>query len=71
MKKTYRLENLDCANCAAKIERALQKLEGVVSASVNFMSQRMSLECADGAEAEVLSRAKAAIYRLEPDVTVK
>ena len=41
MKKVYRLEDLDCANCAAKMERAISKIEGVQSASVSFLMQRL------------------------------
>lgn len=44
MKKSYQLEDLDCANCAAKIEQAIQSLEHVISASVSFVSQKLVLE---------------------------
>ena len=44
MKKVYRLEDLDCANCAAKMERAISKIEGVQSASVSFLMQRLAVE---------------------------
>ncbi|MCI8554652.1 MAG: hypothetical protein HFJ80_06885 [Clostridiales bacterium] len=70
MKKTYRLENLDCANCAAKIERELKKLEGVEDAAVSFLTQRMTLEI-DGAEEAVLEQVHKLIRRLEPDVRVR
>ena len=46
MKKTYRIE-VDCANCAARIETALGKLEGVERASVNFLTQKLTLEAED------------------------
>ena len=49
MKKTYSLENLDCANCAAKMEEKIKKIDGVLSASVSFMTQKMTIE-ADEAE---------------------
>ncbi|MCI9414092.1 MAG: heavy metal transporter [Clostridiales bacterium] len=71
MKKTYRLENLDCANCAAKIENALKKLDGVSDASVSFMTQRMTLECDDSRLDDVLAKAKTVIRKLEPEVTVR
>ena len=47
MKKVFRLENLDCAHCAAKIEDAVRKMEGVTDVSVNFLSQKMVLEMRD------------------------
>ena len=50
MKKTYKVE-VDCANCAAKIEAALNKLEGVEKATINFLTQKLSLETAGDPEA--------------------
>ena len=47
MKKTFKLQDLDCANCAAKMERAIQQVEGVISANVSFMTQKLSIEIAD------------------------
>ena len=44
MKKTYQLEDLDCANCAAKMERAVEKIDGVKSVSISFMTQKMVIE---------------------------
>ena len=49
MKKTYNIE-VDCANCANLMEEAANKTEGVVSATVNFMTQKMIVEFADGAD---------------------
>ena len=50
MKKTYELEDLDCANCAAKIEDAISKLEGVKSANVNYIMQKMTVEADDAGD---------------------
>ena len=47
MKKTFKLQNLDCPNCAAKLERAIKNAEGVVSATVNFMFVKLKVEAAD------------------------
>ena len=63
MKKVYRLENLDCANCAAKMEAAIQKLDGVQSATVSFMTQKLTLE----AEEADLKEVQKCIHRVEPD----
>ncbi len=43
MKKTYKLQDLDCANCAAKMEDAIGRLDGVSSARVNFMTQKLTI----------------------------
>lgn len=47
MKRTFKLEELDCANCAAKMENQIQKLEGVINVSISFMSQKLTLEAVD------------------------
>lgn len=71
MKKTIKLIDLDCANCAAKIENAVKKIEGVTNASVSFMAQKMTLEAPDDKCAQVLEEAKTLIHKLEPDITIK
>ncbi len=68
MTKTYRVHNLDCANCAAKVERALNKLDGVNSASVNFFAQKLTLD-ADDVDA-VMPAVKKACKRVEPDMEI-
>ena len=67
MKKTYRLKDLCCANCAAKVERAIQKIDGVQDASISFMAQRLILECDESALSGILEQVKAAIAKIEPD----
>ena len=68
MKRTIRLENLDCAACAAKMEQALSKLDGVSGIKVNFMGQKMVLEAADDQFDKVLEDVKKAAKRFEPDL---
>lgn len=70
MKKIFKLEDLDCANCAAKIENALNKLDGVERATVSFMSQKMTLEAPDDRFDSIVEQAKKTIRKLEPDVVV-
>lgn len=71
MKKTWKLRDLDCANCAAKMERAIAQLEGVEKATVSFMTQKMTLEIADGADVEaILKQAVKCIKKVEPDCEV-
>ena len=70
MKKTYMLEDLDCANCAAKMEEAVKKIDGVKFASVNFLAQKMTLEADDEAFDDILKKAIKTIKRVEPDCRV-
>lgn len=70
MKKAFKLEELDCANCAAKMERKISKLDGVKSVSVNFMTQKMTLEADDEKFDSVLEKASALISKIEPDCKV-
>lgn len=71
MKKTYKLRDLDCANCAAKMENAINKLPEVESATVSFLTQKMTVNYADGAdEATVLAAIKKLIRKVEPDCEV-
>lgn len=71
MKKTLKLEGLDCAACAAKIETAVRALGGVESATVNFMTAKMVIE-GDGARMdEIVKAATDIIRKFEPDVVVK
>lgn len=71
MKKTFKLVGLDCANCAAKIENAVQKIPGVTAASVNFMTTKMVLEADETKIDDVVVQATAIVKKLEPDVEVK
>lgn len=71
MKKAFRLEGLDCANCAAKIERSVKALDGVTSASVNFMTTKMVIEGDDAKFDEIVQSANNIVKKLEPDVIVK
>ena len=70
MKKTYRIE-VDCANCAAKMEEAAKRVEGVADAVVNFMTLKMAVEFAEGADPKaVMPQVRAACKRVEDDCEV-
>lgn len=71
MNSKFKIIGLDCANCAAELERAIQKLDIIKSASINFMSQRMILEYDESDRDEVLKKVKKIIKREEPDVTIE
>lgn len=70
MKKVFRLEDLDCANCAAKMEDAINKIAGVERAQVNFLAQKLTLEAADAEFEAVLKKAVKACKKIEPDCTI-
>ena len=57
MKKTFKLEDLDCANCAAAMERGIQALDGVNSATVNFMAMKLILDADDAKFDQILREA--------------
>ncbi len=70
VKKTYMMEDLDCANCARKMQDAVCKLEGVDGCEINFMMQKMIIEYDDENEDKILKQVKKCVKRVEPDCTV-
>jgi copper chaperone CopZ len=70
MKKTFELEDLDCAHCAQKMQEAIAKLDGVNDVSVNFLAQKMTLDADDSRFDAVVKEAIATIKKVEPDCTV-
>ena len=70
MKKKYKIE-IDCANCAAKAEDAICRLEGVDSCSINFITQKMTLEADEAVFSDVLERAVKAAKKVEPDFQIE
>lgn len=70
MKKVFKLQDLDCAHCAAKMELAISKLEGVNSVSINFLMQKLTLDADDTVFDDVLKKAIKAIKKVEPDCSV-
>ena len=71
MKSTFKIKGIDCANCAAQLENALNKVEGVESASISFMSERMVLEYDEQNKEEVMKKVKKVIKKEEPDATLE
>lgn len=65
MKKTFRMIDLDCANCAAKMERAIQNIDGVTSATVSFMTQKLTLEADDARFDQIVKEAVKACKKVE------
>ena len=70
MRKAFKLQDLDCANCAAKMENAITNIEGVKSASISFMTQKLVLEADDDRFEAVLDEAQRACKKFEPDCVI-
>jgi len=65
MKKTYKMENLDCANCAAKMENAIGKIDGVNECSISFMAQKMTLDADETKFDDILDSAQKAVKKVD------
>ena len=70
MKKTFKLQDLDCANCAAKMEDAINKIDGVEKATVSFMTQKLSVTADDARFAEIMDEIERACKKVEPDMVI-
>ena len=70
MKKKFKLTDLDCANCAAKMEDAIKKLEGVNDASVSFMMQKMTIDADDARFDEIMKEVVEVCRKVEPDCII-
>lgn len=70
MKKKFKLENLDCANCAAKMENAIKKIDGVTDASVSFMTQKLVIEADDEKFDDIMQKVTVACKKVEPDCKI-
>lgn len=70
MKKAFRLEDLDCANCAAKMERSVAKIDGVQSVNVSFIAQKMTVEADDDRFEEIMDKVVKTCKKVEPDCKI-
>lgn len=70
MKKTFRMIDLDCANCAAKMERAIQNIDGVTGATVSFLTQKLTLEGEDARFDQIVQEAVRACKKVDPDCEI-
>ena len=71
MKKTYILDGLCCAGCAAKIETGINKLEGIDKATVSFLTSKLVIETAEEPSATLLKQVEKVVHKVEPDVEMK
>ena len=70
MKKVFKLEDLDCANCAAKMERAIAKINGVNAVTVSFMTQRLSIDADDASFENIMNQVVKVCKKVEPDCRI-
>ncbi len=70
MKKKFKLQDLDCANCAAKMEAGIKEIDGVIDASVSFMTQKMTLEANDDRFDDIVKEVQAVCAKIEPDCKI-
>lgn len=70
VKKSFEMEDVDCANCARKMQEAICKLEGVQSCEISFMAQKMKLEYDDAREPALFKEIQKCIKKIEPDCLV-
>ena len=71
MKSKFKIKGLDCANCAAELERAINKIEGINNASISFMTEKLEIEYDESRKNEVLEKVKKVIKKEEPDVKLE
>ena len=71
MKKTFKMIDLDCANCAAKMEAAIKKIDGVQDATVSFMTQKLTIQADDARFDAVVQEAVKACKKVEPDCVIR
>ena len=70
MKKTFKLQDLDCANCAAKMEHAIKKINGVQDATVSFMTQKLTVDAEEGRFEEIMDEIVKVCRKVEPDCRI-
>ena len=70
MKKVFALNDLDCANCAAKMDEAIHKIDGVNAATVSFISQKLTLDANDDKFDEILKKAVKVCRKIEPNCEI-
>jgi len=71
MKMKFKIKGIDCANCAAELEKAIQKIDGVIEASLSFMTEKLVMEIEDDRKDEVLKNLKKVVKKEEPDCTIE
>lgn len=70
MRKVFKLEDLECANCAAKMEDAINKIDGVEEATMSFMTQKLTIVADDERFDKIMDEVERVCARVEPDMTI-
>lgn len=70
MKKKFKLQDLDCANCAAKMEEAIKKIDGINDASMSFMTQKLTIDAADDRFDAIMDEVVKVCAKVEPDMKI-
>lgn len=70
MKKVFKLRDLDCANCAAKMEEKIKKVDGVINANVSFMTQKLTIEAEDSRFDSIVDEVVRVCAKVEPDCRI-
>lgn len=70
MTKTFKLIDLDCANCAQKMEDAINKIDGVEKATISFITQKLTITADDAKFDDIMKKAQKACRKVEPDCTI-
>ncbi|MDM8288560.1 cation transporter [Slackia piriformis] len=71
MRKVFKLEDLDCANCAAKMEDAINKIDGVEKATMSFMTQKLTITADDARFDQIMDEVERVCAKVEPDMTIQ
>ena len=70
MKKTFKMTDVDCANCARKMQESICRLDGVTGCTVNFLTQKMTLEADDARFDDIVKQAVKCVKKVDPDADV-
>jgi len=71
MKSKFKINGLDCANCANELERTLQKIDIIENVSISFMTQKLTFECNEENKEQAIEKIRKVIKKQEPDVTIE
>lgn len=71
MKSKFKIIDLDCANCAAELERVIKKVNGIEIVNISFMTQKMELEYDEARKEDIIENVKKVIKKEEPDVKIE
>ena len=71
MKKKFKMQDLDCAHCAAKMEEAIKKIDGVNDAAISFMAQKLTVDAEDDKFDSIMEEVVKTCRKVEPDCTIK